>query len=54
MGEEFKVKGTLEIYYDLLEPGDYYYMFCIDDIYNDYYLTDAVIFTIDEDGGVWF
>ena len=54
MGEEYKVRGTLQIYYDLLEPGDYYYMFCIDDIYNDYYLSDAVIFTIDEEGGVWF
>ena len=35
--------------YDLLYDGDYYYCFCIDDIYGDYYLTDIASFYVEGD-----
>ena len=31
----------------MLYDGDYYYCFCIDDIYGDYYLTDVANFYVD-------
>lgn len=46
-GEEYVVSGEPEIFYDMLYDGDYYYCFCIDDIYGDYYLTDVTIFYVD-------
>ena len=52
-GEEYTFTGEPEIYYDLMEDGDYLYAFCIDDIYGDYYLTDFAGFFI-EDGEVGF
>lgn len=48
-GEEYIVNGEPEIYYDLLYDGDYYYCFCIDDIYGDYYLTDIALFYVEGD-----
>lgn len=48
-GEEYIVSGEPEIYYDLLYDGDYYYCFCIDDIYGDYYLTDIASFYVGGD-----
>ena len=53
-GQEFTVSGTLEINYDLMPEGEYYYSFCIDDIYGDYYITDHVTFNIDENGEITF
>lgn len=46
-GVEYTVDGTPEIYYDMMESGDYFYGFCIDDIYGDYYITDFVMFNVD-------
>ena len=51
-GVEYKVSGTPTIDYGYLDNADYYYAFCIDDIYYDYYLTDYVQFNLDEDGNV--
>lgn len=53
-GEEYTVAGKLEISYDIMPAGDYYYAFCIDDIYGDYYITDVADFIIDEDGNISF
>ena len=36
--------------YAQLPNGDYYYAFSIDDVYGDYYLSDPVVFTVDDDG----
>ncbi len=52
-GSDYTVGETLEIYYDFMEDGDYLYSFCIDDIYGDYYMTDFVMFNI-EDGEIYF
>ena len=52
-GSEYKFSGTPEIYYDIMEDGEYFYAFCIDDIYGDYYMTDFVSFVI-EDGEVYY
>ena len=54
VGWEYTVRGEIDIQYGLLEPSDYFYAFCIDDIYGDYYLTDFVIFTVEKDGTIWF
>ncbi len=53
-GAEYTVTGTLKIEYDIMDVGDYLYSFCIDDIYGDYYMTDYVVFSIDEDGNITF
>lgn len=52
-GEEFTVKGELEVDYDYLYAGSYDYSFCIYDVFGDYYLTDSVGFEIDEDGTIY-
>ena len=38
------------VIYALLPNADYYYAFSIDDVYGDYYLTDPVVFTVEDDG----
>ena len=53
-GAQYRVAGRLEIHYDLLDPADYLYCFCIDDLYGDYFLTDMVAFEVDENGDVYF
>ena len=53
-GSEYTVDSETAIYYDLMEPADYRYLFSISDIYGDYYLTDAVQFSVNEDGSVSF
>ena len=53
-GEEYTVSGSIEISYEAMYPSSYLYAFCIDDIYGDFYMTDVVEFTIDEDGNITF
>lgn len=54
VGVEYEVEGELEVYYDLLAADDYFYCFSINDIFDDYLLTDGVVFTVDEDGNLSF
>ena len=42
------------IIYEYLPESDYYYSFCIEDIYGDYYFTDDALFSIDENGEIFF
>ena len=49
-GSEYKVKGTPEILYGLLDEADYLYSFCIDDVYYDYYESDYECFHVDANG----
>ncbi len=51
-GVEYTVNGELELYYDLLPEGDYYYTFVIEDVYRDCKVTDSEMFYVDEDGYV--
>ena len=53
-GDEYDVKGKLQVNYSLLYEGEYMYSFCIDDIYGDYYMTDPVTFYVYENGDVSF
>ena len=53
-GVEYQIEGTPEIYYSMLDSADYYYSFCIDDIYHDYYMTDFETFHLDDAGEIWF
>lgn len=52
-GEEYVYDGSNEWFYTDLFDADYYYQFCIYDVYGDYYLTDGVFFTV-EDGEIFF
>lgn len=52
-GVEYTVTGKTNLTYHIMEDGDYYYAFCIDDIYGDYYLSDIAFFDV-EDGKVGF
>ncbi|MCR5701425.1 MAG: hypothetical protein K6G76_04685 [Lachnospiraceae bacterium] len=53
-GQDYTVSGKIDINYDMMPVGEYYYSFCIDDIYGDYYVSDHVIFNINEDGEISF
>ncbi len=53
-GEEYTVSGDISIDYDYIDEGDYYYSFCIYDLFGDYLMTDYVSFSVDENGDVWF
>ncbi|MEE5993772.1 MAG: hypothetical protein V3G42_11095 [Oscillospiraceae bacterium] len=52
-GEEYEYDGDNELYFTTLLDGDYLYAFCINDIYGNYYQTDPVSFTI-EDEEIYF
>ncbi|MBR2743058.1 MAG: Clostripain family protein [Clostridia bacterium] len=53
-GGEYVFEGTPEIYYDVMESADYLFAFCIDDIYGDYYLSEFVMFNVEENGDVYY
>ena len=53
-GEEYVVSGNAQIDYSLMDIGEFMYSFCIDDIYGDYYMSDPIMFNVDEDGEVTF
>ncbi|MBQ1334130.1 MAG: Clostripain family protein [Clostridia bacterium] len=53
-GGEYVFDGAPEIYYDRLLNADYLFSFWIDDIYGDYYLTDYVMFNVDNNGDVYY
>ncbi len=53
-GSEYIVDSETGIYYNLMEQADYRYLFSIDDIYGDYYLSGAVQFSVNEDGSISF
>ena len=53
-GQEYTVDDSFYVAYDQLAAGDYYYEFSIEDLYGSYYITDPVIFTVDEKGDIYF
>jgi len=53
-GWDYTFLGRPVIYYDLMESGDYLYAFCIDDIFGDYYMTEFVMFSVDDYGNLYF
>ncbi|MBR5432519.1 MAG: hypothetical protein IK119_09125, partial [Bacteroidales bacterium] len=52
-GTEYTFTGDSDLSYELMEDGDYFYAFCIADIYGDQYLSDFAMFNV-EDGKVFF
>ena len=50
----YKWRDGDNIIYEYLPESDYYYSFCIEDIYGDYYFTDDALFSIDENGEIFF
>ena len=52
-GEEYEYDGDPSLYFEVLPDGDYLYSFCINDIYGNYYQTDPVAFSI-EDEEIYF
>ena len=53
-GDEMTFDGDPTIVYSVLPEADYFYAFCIDDVYYDYYLTDFTSFAVDENGDTYF
>ena len=53
-GDPYIWTGGEDMTYTLLPSGDYYYAFMIDDVYGDFYVSDPVLFTIDEEGGMTY
>ena len=51
-GEAYTVRGELEVAYDAMYNGSYLYAFCFQDIYGGDYLTDFVLFEVEEDGSI--
>lgn len=52
-GDDIVVDGDLEITYEYLPEGVYYYCFELHDIYGNVYYTPFTLQYVDEDGEVW-
>ena len=52
--EPVTVNGDLNLSYDLLPTGDYYYAINLYDIYGNVWTTDFVVFGVEDDGSVYF
>lgn len=52
-GDDIVVDGDLEITYECLPEGAYYYCFELHDIYGNVYYTPFTLQYVDEDGEVW-
>ncbi|MCR4649440.1 MAG: hypothetical protein K5776_10235 [Lachnospiraceae bacterium] len=53
-GEEYTVGTDFKVTYSPLGAGDYLYAFTIDDIYNDYYLSEFAEFNISDTGALGY
>lgn len=53
VGDDYVVNGQVEITYDYLPEGTYYYCFELHDIYGNVYYTPFTIQYVDEAGDVW-
>lgn len=53
VGDDYVVNGQVEITYDYLPEGTYYYCFELHDIYGNVYYTPFTIQYVDETGDVW-
>ena len=51
---DYTVNGDIEIEYAPLSDGDFSYSMTLYDVYGNNYYTDTVMFTIDENGDVYF
>ena len=54
VGSVCVVDDKFEIAYDWMFDSDFYYSFYIEDLYGNYYVTDAVTFKVDDQGNVFF
>ena len=51
---EYEWEDGDNIIYSSLPEASYYYCFVIEDVYGDYFISDFVIFSIDEEGNISF
>ena len=51
---EYEWQEDDNIIYSSLPEASYYYCFLVEDVYGDYFISDFVIFSIDEEGNVSF
>lgn len=54
LGDACTVSGEVELEYDYLPAGYYFYSFELHDIYGNVYYTPYVTQEIDEEGNIWF
>ena len=54
VGAEYTVSGQLEVSYSVMDEGDFYYAFIVEDMYSDYLMTDLTEFNVDANGQVSF
>ena len=54
IADEYEWSDGDNIVYSSLPEADYHYGFGIDDIYGDYYISDFVVFSIDDNGNISF
>lgn len=54
LGDSYTVDGEIELTYDYLDAGYYYYSLELHDIYGNVYYTPYVVQEIDEEGNIWF
>ena len=52
--DPYEWKDGDDLIYSYLPAADYYYSFCIEDVYSNYFVTDFVTFNIDEKGDITF
>lgn len=53
-GDDYKVDAKFAVTPELLQGHKYEYCFIIDDVYGDYYMTDAAVFEVSDDGEVTY
>ena len=54
LGDACTVDGEVELTYDYLPAGYYFYSFELHDIYGNVYYTPYITQEIDEEGNIWF
>lgn len=53
-GDPIQYSDDLTISYESLGEGTYYYSMTLYDVYGNYYYTDTVTFTCDDEGGIFY
>ena len=53
-GDPIEYSDDITVSYESLGEGTYYYSMTLYDVYGNYYYTDTVTFTCDDEGGIFY